>query len=356
MSGRSDRSARVTDGNTMLQELFELPKGLLNRESNELAAALGAPTLIHLPGRREPALFVSVLMHGNERVGWDALRRLLNQYHDGRVLDLPRSLSLFIGNVQAAAADMRRLPDQPDYNRVWPGSEPDGTPEQAMMRRVVDIMEARGLFASVDIHNNTGINPHYACINVLDNRYLQLATLFSRTVVYFIRPRGVQSMAMAKLCPAVTLECGKVDQMHGVDHAHEYLQACLHLAELPTAPVPTHDIDLFHTVAQVKIPHTLEFSVNGRQADLLLSPELDRLNFRELPAGTALAKVEGGCDARLDVRDEHGRDVAHRYFEVTENELRFRVPVMPSMLTLDEQVIRQDCLCYLMERYDEHAR
>jgi len=28
---------------------------------------------------------------------------------------------------------------------------------------------------------------------------------------------------------------------------------------------------------------------------------------------------------------------------------------MPSMLTLDAQVIRQDCLCYLMERYNEHV-
>ena len=25
-------------------------------------------------------------------------------------------------------------------------------------------------------------------------------------------------------------------------------------------------------------------------------------------------------------------------------------PVMPAMLTLDERVIRQDCLCYFMER------
>jgi hypothetical protein len=24
---------------------------------------------------------------------------------------------------------------------------------------------------------------------------------------------------------------------------------------------------------------------------------------------------------------------------------------MPAMLTLDERIIRQDCLCYLMERY-----
>jgi hypothetical protein len=28
--------------------------------------------------------------------------------------------------------------------------------------------------------------------------------------------------------------------------------------------------------------------------------------------------------------------------------------VMPSMLTKDLDVIRQDCLCYLMERYGSH--
>ncbi len=339
----------------MLQELFEIPKGLLSLDAHELEAVLGAPTIVHLPGRRDPALFISVLMHGNETVGWDAVRRLLNRYHDGIDYDIPRSISLFIGNVEAASAGQRRLPGQPDYNRVWPGSEQTGSAESSMMQRVVDGMAHRGVFASVDMHNNTGVNPHYACVNVLDNRFLHLATLFSRTVVYFIRPLGVQSMAMARLCPAVTLECGKVGQMHGVVHAQEYLDACLHLAELPVAPVPEHDIDLFHTVAQVKIPETLSFSVNGNEADLLLSAELDRLNFRELAAGTALARVYPGCAACLDVRDEDGRDVAARFFEVTDEELCFRIPVMPSMLTLDEQVIRQDCLCYLMERYNDHV-
>ena len=28
---------------------------------------------------------------------------------------------------------------------------------------------------------------------------------------------------------------------------------------------------------------------------------------------------------------------------------------MPFMLTLNEQVIRQDCLCYIMERYNDHV-
>lgn len=339
----------------MLQELYTLPNGLLQAQARELHALLGGPTLLHLPGRRQPALFVTVLMHGNETVGWEAARLLLAQYTRAGSPRLPRAISLFISNTRAAAAVQRRLPGQPDYNRVWPGTEQSASPESELMQQVSDIMARRGLFASIDIHNNTGVNPHYACINLLDNRFLHLATLFSRTVVYFLRPKGVQSMAMARLCPAVTLECGKVGQKLGVDHARDYLEACLRLAEHPIHPVPEHDIDLFHTVAQVKVPQNLHFSVNGSSADLVFRPGLDRLNFRELSRGTALGRVSGRCELCLDVRDESGRDVAERFFEVAEQELRFKVPVMPSMLTLDERVIRQDCLCYLMERYNDHV-
>ncbi|MGD8207112.1 MAG: M14 family metallopeptidase [Thiohalocapsa sp.] len=332
-----------------LTELNALPDGLLERDAKRLAEVLAGPTLIHLEGQRQPALFVSVLMHGNESVGWDAVRRLLRKYREqGRAL--PRAMSLFVGNVQAAEVGQRRLPGQPDYNRVWPGTELPASPERALMEHVVDIMSARGLFASIDLHNNTGANPHYACVNVIDNRFLHLATLFSRTVVYFIRPHGVQSQAMAALCPAVTLECGKVGERLGIDHAQEFIDACLHVSELPEQPVPAHDIDLFHTVAQVKVPPNLDFGFQPREASLSLSPELERLNFRELPAGTAFGRCINGV--ALDVRDEWGRDVGDHYFAIEDGELRLRVPVMPSMLTTNETIIRQDCLCYLMERYD----
>ena len=114
----------MTDAPRTLTELHALPDGLLDCASAELAARLGGPTLIHLPGAREPALFVAVLTHGNEPVGWDAVRLLLtrNIERHGR-LRLPRALSLFIGNVNAAAVHARHLPDQPDFNRIWPGTE-----------------------------------------------------------------------------------------------------------------------------------------------------------------------------------------------------------------------------------------
>ena len=331
----------------MLNEIEHLPDGLLEAPVESLAELLGGPTLIHLPGRRPEPLFVTVLAHGNESTGFYAIQSLLQTY---RNRELPRALSIFIGNVAAAGEGLRFLDGQADYNRVWPGTEQVDAPEAQMMQQVVDSLRTRHTFASVDIHNNTGINPHYGCINRVDNQFLHLASLFSRTVVYFIRPLGVQSMAMSYVCPAVTIECGKPDHEYGMAHARDYVDACLHLSELPQHPVASHDVDLFHTVAVVKIPAELSFGFGEEAVDLQLNANIDHLNFRELPAGTELGRVRPGAAASLEVRDDNNQSVYDHYFTVEGNRLLTARPLMPSMLTLDERIIRQDCLGYLMER------
>jgi succinylglutamate desuccinylase len=331
----------------MLNEIEALPAGLLDTPVEGLQDLLGGPTLLHLPGRQPEPLFVSVLAHGNESTGFYAVQSLLRNYVDS---ELPRALSVFIGNVEAASRGLRRLDGQPDYNRVWPGTLMPDTPEAVMMQQVVELMRERRAFASIDVHNNTGINPHYACINRVDNRFLQLASQFSRTVVYFIRPLGVQSMALASVCPAVTLECGKPAHQYGMEHAREYLDACLHLSSIPDHPVASHDVDLFHTVAVVKVPDEVSFGFGDDSVDLRLVNDIDHLNFRELPAGTQLGWLCGDSEVVLDVRDDDDQPVFERYFTTAEGVLRTVRPFMPSMFTLDECVIRQDCLGYLMER------
>ena len=327
----------------MLNERDTLPKGLLSLPATELHRCLPGPTLIHLPGRQPEPLFVSVLLHGNEDSGWEAMRALL-QAQAGQLL--PRALSLFIGNVAAAREGQRHLPEQPDYNRIWAGAQ---SPEAGMAAQVLARMAQRRVFASIDIHNNTGLNPHYACINRLEQPFLHLATLFSRTIVYFLRPDTVQSLAFSRLCPAVTVECGKVGQALGVEHARQFVEAALHLNHFPEHPLPCSDYDIYHTVATVRVPEHLDFGFGEADAALRFPPDLDTLNFRELPPGTRLAGVSGP-EVGLEVRDERGRAVFARYFDNDGHYLTTRLPVMPSMLTLDETVIRQDCLGYLMER------
>ena len=330
-----------------LKQLDYLPEGLLEVSSKELHTILPQPTLIHLSGKNSRPLFVSVLLHGNEPTGFMALQLLLKKYQDRQ---LPRSLSIFFGNVTAASHNQRRLDRQPDYNRIWPGTEIPDCAETALAQEIFAVMKKRNVFASVDIHNNTGLNPHYACINSLDDQFLQLASLFGRLIVYFIRPKGVQSGAFAQLCPAVTLECGRPDQQHGLEHALEFLTSCLRLTELPQHQVLPQDIDLFHTVAQVKIDDQVNFSFSQVDADFLLNEDLERMNFTEVSPGTVWGTSKNSATMPLIAKDEHGNIVTEHFFSLQNDQLQINRQTMPSMLTLDERVIRQDCLCYLMER------
>ena len=335
--------------NLTLHQLDHIPRRLLDIDALNLHTLLPGPTLLHLEGNNRRPLFVSVLLHGNEVTGLLAIQNLLKKYQKH---SLPRSLSVFIGNIEAAKAGLRRLSDQPDYNRIWPGTDHPDCPEVRLMQQVWSIMRDREVQISIDIHNNTGRNPLYGCVNRLQPRFLNLAALFGRLVVYFLRPKGVQSMAFAELCPAVTLECGKPGVHQGVERASDFVDTCLHLNDIPDRLPGKGGIDLFHTVAQVKIREGCSFSFTETTTDLLFRSDLDHLNFTELPPGISLGEVHSDS-VPLIALDDQGHEVTERYFEVREGKLILKQKVMPSMLTLDERIIRQDCLCYLMERLDE---
>lgn len=336
----------------MLTKLDTLPAGFFEASPTTLHEILPGPTLITLEGKRPQPLFISVLLHGNETVGLEAIQRVLAKttYGSGKG-PLPRSMSLFIGNSQAAAKGLRQLPGQPDFNRIWPGGVETGTPEQKACTEVFKIMEQRRPFASVDVHNTSGMNPHYAAVNKLDAAPLHLASFFSRTVVYFRLPKGAQSLAFSEICPSVTVECGKTGDQSGVDHAEEFLSACLHLSKLPHHDVAPRDINLFHTVGRVTVDKATTFGFGSEKVDLRFVDHLDQYNFTELPSGTILGRVNGNGKPPISVCNESGDDVTDDYFLVEGGLLKTRTGVMPSMLTKDITIIREDCLCYVMERH-----
>lgn len=330
----------------MLNIYNELPEGLRFAKATDLEDLLGGPSLIEISGRREPPLFVSILLHGNETTGLDAIQLILNKY---RQRPLPRGILLFIGNVAAARQGVRKLTGSPDFNRVWPGTHLPDSPEKRLAAEVVARARSRGCFAAIDIHNNTGRNPHYGCVNRLEGPYLQLASLFSRKIVYFSRPQGVLSLAMARLCPATTVECGQAGSPGAAEHAAELVDAAVHLNELP-AHRP-EDIEVYHTVAAVRIPSHHSFGFGDRRGvELRLVEDLELYNFRELPPGTLFARSDPGCGAFFSVEDNDGREAAADFFVRDGEAIRLRRRAMPAMLAVNESAIRQDVLCYMMER------
>ncbi|MFK7827002.1 MAG: M14 family metallopeptidase [Oligoflexales bacterium] len=331
---------------TLLQETNSFPKEILDARARDLKSILGGPTLIHLKGKKSPALFISVLLHGNETSGFLAIQKVLKKYANKQ---LPRDLSIFIGNVKAAEKGLRFLPGQPDFNRIWPGGISINQPEQRMAAEVLETMKNRGVFASIDIHNNTGKNPHYACINVVSPPFLQLATLFNSLVVYYLYPKGVQSFAFSSLAPAVTLECGLDANEQGVDHASNYIEECLKLVEFEKNTI-TRPFELFHTIGTVTIATDTKIGFESGYP-LQLCDEIEGYNFKELGEGTVFAHTSSYSQDLIIVKDEQGNKVTSNFFKLEDGSIKLTKKVMPAMLTKDLRVIKQDCLCYLMERY-----
>ena len=332
----------------MLNQFDSLPESLLDARTEDLLDILGHPTLLHLPGERPQPLFICTLLHGNETTGFYALQRILQRHY---AHGLPRALSVFIGNVEAAAQHQRRLEHQPDYNRIWPGTAHTQCPETDIMATVTGIMRERKPFASIDIHNNTGRNPHYACVNILSSHSLQLAAMFAGITVYFTSPKGVQSAAFSGFCPAVVLECGRSEERNSVEHATQFLESVLQLDSLP-ADKP-ENLCLYHTVARATVPGPCSISTQPG-ADIVLDTALEQQNFCELPAGYVFARSDSSGLDCLRVHNESNEDVTDEFLDGRNGCLVLKKNITLSMYTSDERAIRQDCLCYFMERLHFH--
>ena len=323
------------------------PDALLDVPACELWRHLAGPALFTIDGRPRAPLFVSVLLHGDEDSGWQAIQSVLRA-HRGRLL--PRPLLLFVGNVAAARARVRSLPGQEDFNRAWPGTANPATATAQMLRTVVEAVAAARPFASIDIHNNSGRNPHYACVSDLGERHLQLARLFGRTVVWYERPAGVQSAALARLCPAIVVECGRTGEPSGIEHAAQLIEAALSLREFPAHPVPDHDLDLLRTMAIVRVPPDSSLCFGEGPADFQFRPDLDHLNFSELQPGTRFGRLGTAVGSRLEVVPTHDAAARDGYFSYDGGDIRLQRPAIPAMLTVSERAVRLDCLGYLMQR------
>ena len=329
-----------------LNILSDIPEGFFDLEINNIHDVFPSPTLIHLNGHRSPALFVSILLHGNEYSGLKAIQALLAKYND----QLPRSIYIFIGNVDAAQANCRVLAGQTDFNRCWPGTEMEPNSETKLMHEVVEVATRDRLFAAIDIHNNTGANPHYACMTDVTQDNQHLASMFNHIGLVFKRPKGVSTMAFNGICPAATLECGKPGEAMGIKHATELLDGLLHMDHFPQRPVAAHDLQLVQSLATLNIPDDVSFDFNlSAQADLTFEAGFELKNFTEIKPTDIFAYTR--IESPFKIISQDGEDVTKEIMRVENGKVYLNKLIMPAMITQDRSIIRQDCLCYLLTDY-----
>ena len=331
-----------------LKKLDHFPSELLDAKPQDLHELLGGPSLITLTGESSQTIFISCLLHGNEHSSFSILKELLRDYKDKK---LPKTLMIFIGNTQAAVESLRHLPGQVDYNRIWEGGN---LPENKLALEVMKEASERDLFVSLDIHNNTGKNPNYGCINYHEEDFLKLASHFSEATVFFSEPRSAHSVAFGKLCPSMTIEAGLSDSLDGIEETKKYIEYLLSVEDLVWNE-KRHPLNIYQTLARIKLNNQMKIDFNFQKnigLDFSFLPNIDDFNFKPLEAGTTIAygeKLE-----MLIVEDNDGNNITSKFFEIVEGELKVKHHFMPAMLTKVEYIIKKDCLGYIMEPMPKH--
>ncbi len=326
-----------------------MPENFFNLNSRNLWAAFGAPTLISLQGERTPALFVSCMIHGNEFSGLIGVQQLLqNWLKNGR----PRSLLIFIGNPEAAAHGLRQMPNGPDYNRIW--SADYKGPEATLAAQLQEFVNHAGIFAAIDIHNNSGKNPTYSCIHQQDDLTLRLAHLFSPRLLFINGRIDTLTAAMSRFAPAITVECGLPGDKEGLislEFLFNHLLSIDHGEKLPLVPFNLRPYEIF---ASIKIQQHTPFSFNSgynQNTGIEFVSHLEDYNFKSINSDVVWARLlNPDFFEQFSVVDLSGKTTTDSYFKMVNQSLLTKIELMPAMLTTHPEIVRSDCLGYLVRK------
>ncbi len=295
------------------------------------------PTLFEIEGESDECLFISTLLHGNETTGFYSLQKFLKQF-EGKKPN--RNLLILIGNPQAARADVRHLPKQKDFNRVWRDESLE------LVKSLLQGLAQRKVFACVDIHNTTGKNPPYSVIHNLSEEYLALAKVFSENIIYFVQPREALSVRLSDDYLAMTIECGLSSRKDSIDEVLEFLNA-LHDKELDDLKIQERP-KVYNSYGRLFVPKDAEFAFDSlSHVDFSFIPDIEDLNFKSVKAGHVFGHYFS--EKRLILLDREDKNISDEYIDYKNGEISFKKDVRPSLLTSNSSSVRQDVLGYLME-------
>ena len=326
-----------------LKIIKHIPKGFLDVKASEITQFMDRSALIHLPGKKDKPLFVSILLHGSEFSGLTIMQNILKKYRT-----LPKSLVLFIGNPQAAAQGVRHLKNQRDFNRIWKGGS---FKESLLAQSVLKYARDQKIQAGIDIHNNSGQNPVYSCINKKKESFVKLAQAFSKNVVYFTHPDSVLSIALSKICPSVVIECGLPGDPKGLKAGTQFIEKLLHKGE-QWKKDKIKISHLYQTQARLCIDPSSRLSFRSpplvKKDHLCLNSRFDEFNFKKIKPGTVLGKISSS--QKIKLINKKGENVFDQFFSIKENNLTVKTPFTPSMFTKNIEIARSDCLGYIMKK------
>ena len=327
--------------------LDHVPPEFLESSPERLIEVLPQPTLFDLKGRDPRPLFVSTLLHGDEETGLEAAQALLRR-HLGKGLN--RSLLLFVGNVEAAAAGVRTLPNQRDFNRIWPGTALSPDHQTKMAQFVYDYAARRPLFAT-SIFTTTPASIRIMAASRGSSPSSSLwqgsfrAPSFILSVPSACKPRP--SPGFLPRSPSNAARSARARPKIMRSDCWKPASPLRSFRSTRRRPRPQSSAHL-RDLACRRRRHSLRW-LPGR---LHVRRRVDHLNFSELTPGATFGRLGNGV-GQLELAPGEGAEAQPvGYFDYANGEIRLARSAIPAMLTTKPAAVRQDCLCYLMHRID----
>ena len=155
-------------------------------------------SLIFHEGNFENTILISTMLHGNETSGLDILKKVPKKIEN---INDRRNILILLGNPKAFHENKGLLKVNLDHNRIWTTKE--SRPDNLTAQKVINHFIEHDFLCAVDIHNNTGKNPLFSCLNRLDKKTLGLAQMFGTDVLFFEDPETALSTFMGRFCPSM---------------------------------------------------------------------------------------------------------------------------------------------------------
>jgi hypothetical protein len=338
-----------------------IPPELLGATREDAIYRLAGPTAIVLDQGKPTTRVVSVLMHGNEPSGFQAML----DFFRNPPKNLTTNVVFLVQNVLAAQAghkpfEFRFHPStQSDLNRQW---LPLGTPEPELHPYVAStyafLKTLPRIEGFLDLHNNSGDNPVYATLSYDDEAQPNLA--LSESLGAFLTDQyltfklsGGFDGGVRELAPAVAVECGRLDSPAADLAASRILKQFLAPQIGPAAWHAAPDKTRYEIEAEIALAsrdyalhiegmHELQAIRALDHGLFLLRPDIELRNFRKIVPGTSLGLWRGeGMPVAVKTLEKEPRDLAAHYFECKDGHVMFRNEAFLAMATTRLSNIRK---------------
>jgi hypothetical protein len=322
---------------------------LNNSSPLEILTEIGEPFCVFVPGKdTKRNRLVSTLIHGNEPSGYFAFLNWLklkltpatNTYFMVSGVGAALTKPYFTQRVMISGIDLNRS-FYPPYNSY----------EGKLAKELLQLIELLKPEAIIDIHNTSGHSPDFAICVEPTKINLNISSMFTTKCLVINMQMGTMVEIASLKWNCAVIECGNANHPLANQIALRGLETFLKQNNLEKY-APKDKISMLHDPVRLELKlgkKVLYSSEHDVAADIVMKPDVDKLNSEKLEVGCPIAKITDGSFDIFNFANEHGNADITEYFYIENKTLYAKIPIHLFMVTTNPVIAQNDCLFYVVK-------